>query len=66
MSVSGEMCRAVSLEAYGHSGKFLWKLPCLARGQGADTDWNHTNTDTPPGPGLYKLGQLYADYEQTC
>lgn len=23
---------------------------------------SHTNTDTPPG--LYKLGQLYADYEQ--
>ena len=54
--------RDQDMEAYDHSGKFLWKLPCLARGQGADTDWSHTNTDTPPG--LYKLGQLYADYEQ--
>ena len=54
--------RDEDLEAYDHSGQFLWKLPCLARGQGADTDWSHTNTDTPPG--LYKLGQLYADYEQ--
>jgi hypothetical protein len=48
--------RDEDLEAYDHSGAFLWKLPCLARGQGADTDWSHTNTDTPPG--LYKLGQL--------
>jgi hypothetical protein len=54
--------RDEDLEAYDHTGQFLWKLPCLARGQGADTDWSHTNTDTPPG--LYKLGQLYADYEQ--
>ena len=54
--------RDEDIEAYDHSGRFLWKLPCLARGQGADTDWIHTNTDTPPG--LYKLGQLYADYEQ--
>ena len=52
--------RDEDMEAYDHSGKFLWKLPCLARGQGADTDWCQTNTDTPPG--LYKLGQLYADY----
>ena len=50
------------MEAYDHTGKILWKVPCLARGQGADTDWSHTNTDTPPG--LYKLGKLYADYEQ--
>ncbi len=49
------------MEAYDHTGKILWKVPCLARGQGADTDWSHTNTDTPPG--LYKLGKLYADYE---
>jgi len=54
--------RDEDMEAYDHSGKFLWKLACLARGQGADTDWSHTNTDTPPG--LYKLGKLYADYEQ--
>jgi hypothetical protein len=54
--------RDEDMEAYDHSGQFLWKIPCLARGQGADTDWSHTNTDTPPG--LYKLGKLYADYEQ--
>ncbi|MEX0589038.1 MAG: hypothetical protein WD136_07245, partial [Cyanobium sp.] len=56
--------RDEDMEAYDHSGQFLWKIPCLARGQGADTDWSHTNTDTPPG--LYKLGQLYADYEQNA
>jgi len=54
--------RDEDMEAYDHSGALLWKIPCLARGQGADTDWGHTNTDTPPG--LYKLGKLYADYEQ--
>ena len=54
--------RDEDMEAYDHSGKFLWKHPCLARGQGAYNDWSHTHTDTPPG--LYKLGQLYADYEQ--
>jgi hypothetical protein len=54
--------RDEDMEAYDHTGAFLWKVPCLARGQGADNDWKHTSTDTPPG--LYKLGQLYPDYEQ--
>ncbi len=54
--------RDQDMEAYDHTGAFLWKIPCLARGQGADTDWSHNSTDTPPG--LYTLGQLYADYEQ--
>ena len=54
--------RDQDMEAYDHTGAFLWKIPCLARGQGADTDWSHNSTDTPPG--LYKLGQLYADYQQ--
>jgi len=54
--------RDEDMEAYDHTGAFLWRIPALARGQGADTDWSHTNTDTPPG--LYKLGTLYADYEQ--
>ena len=54
--------RDQDMEAYDHSGQLLWTIPCLARGQGADTDWSHANTDTPPG--LYRLGQLYADYEQ--
>jgi hypothetical protein len=56
--------RDEDMEAYDHSGQLLWKIPCLARGQGADTDWTRTNTDTPPG--LYKLGKLYADYEQNA
>ena len=54
--------RDEDMEAYDHTVAFLWKIPCLARGQGADTDWTSTNTDTPPG--LYKLGTLYPDYEQ--
>jgi hypothetical protein len=54
--------RDQDMEAYDHTGQFLWKIPCLARGQGSDTDWTQTSTDTPPG--LYRLGQLYADYEQ--
>ena len=54
--------RDQDMEAFDHSGRLLWKVQCLARGQGADNDWTHTSTDTPPG--LYKLGQLYPDYEQ--
>ncbi len=50
------------METYDHSGRIRWKVPCRTRGQGADTDWSHANTATPPG--LDKLGQLYADYEQ--
>jgi hypothetical protein len=50
------------MEAYDHSGKLLWKAPALARGQGATNVWNQKNSDTPPG--LYRLGQLYADYDQ--
>jgi hypothetical protein len=54
--------RDQDMEAFDHTGKLLWKVPCLARGQGADNDWTRTSTDTPPG--LYKLGQLYPDYGQ--
>ncbi|WP_233130148.1 L,D-transpeptidase [Synechococcus sp. 1G10] len=54
--------RDEDLEAFDHTGTFLWKVPCLARGQGADNDWKHNSTDTPPV--LYRLGQLYPDYEQ--
>ena len=53
--------RDEDMEAYDHTGQFLWKVPCLARGQGSDTDWTQNSTDTPRG--LYRLGQLYADYE---
>ena len=54
--------RDQQIEAYDHTGKLLWKAPCLARGQGADNDWRTRNSDTPPG--LYKIGQIYRDYER--
>ncbi len=54
--------RDQDMEAFDHTGTFLWKVPCLGRGQGADNDWKHSSTDTPPG--LYKLGTVYPDYEQ--
>lgn len=54
--------RDQDMEAFDHTGAFLWRVPCLARGQGADNVWNKNSSDTPPG--LYKLGQLYPDYEQ--
>lgn len=52
--------RDEDMEAYDHTGKLLWRVRALARGQ-AD-NWRSRNADTPPG--LYKLGQVYADYEQ--
>jgi hypothetical protein len=54
--------RDEDMEAYDHTGKLLWKVPCLARGQGGDLEWRHNGTDTPPG--LYKLGVVHRDYEQ--
>lgn len=54
--------RDQDMEAYDHTGKLLWKAPCLARGQGADNDWRSKNSDTPPG--LYKIGQIYKDFER--
>lgn len=53
--------RDSDMEAYDYSGKFLWKIPCLAKGVGGK-DWRKKNSDTPPG--LYKIGQIYADYEE--
>jgi hypothetical protein len=50
-----------TVKAYSHDGRLLWELPCLARGQGSDYQYKLRNTDTPPG--LYKLGQIYRDYE---
>jgi hypothetical protein len=52
--------RDQDMEAYDHTGKLLWKAPALAKGQSSDPRVHRG--DTPPG--LYKLGQLYADYEQ--
>ncbi len=54
--------RDQDMEAYDHTGKLLWKIPALARGQGADNVWTRTNSDTPPG--LYKIGEIYRDFEQ--
>jgi hypothetical protein len=53
--------RDEDMEAYDHRGRLLWRVPCLARGQGRDDEWQHNGTDTPPG--LYRLGQVYRDYE---
>lgn len=49
-------------KAYDFAGKLLWELPALARGQGSDFEFKLRNTDTPPG--LYKIGQIYKDYER--
>lgn len=49
-------------KAYDFSGKLLWELPALARGQGSDFEFKLKNTDTPPG--LYKIGTIYRDYER--
>lgn len=49
------------MEAYDHTGAPLWRVPCLARGVGG-SNWRHRNADTPPG--LYKIGQIYRDYDR--
>ena len=54
--------RTEIMAAYNHAGTKLWEIPCLCRGQGADTEWRTTGSDTPPG--LYKVGKIYKDYEQ--
>lgn len=48
--------------AFSHDGRVLWEVKALARGQGRDTEYRHRNTDTPPG--LYKIGEIYKDYER--
>lgn len=50
------------IKGFDFTGKLLWELPCLARGQGSDYEFKYTNTDTPPG--LYKIGTIYKDYER--
>jgi hypothetical protein len=49
-------------KAFSFEGKLLWEVPALARGQGSDFEFKLARTDTPPG--LYKLGQIYKDYER--
>lgn len=50
------------LTAFDFHGTRLFAIPCLARGQGADTEWKSPNTDTPPG--LYKVGSVWRDYDR--
>ena len=52
--------RAQRAQCFNSRGQRIWSLPCLARGQGRDNEWNRSNTDTPPG--LYLSGQIYWDY----
>jgi hypothetical protein len=47
-------------KAYDFSGKLLWEVPCLPEGQYAD--YRVPMGDTPPG--LYKIGQVYRDYDR--
>jgi hypothetical protein len=49
-------------KGYSFDGKLLWEVPALARGQGSDYEFRQVRTDTPPG--LYKIGQIYRDYEK--
>jgi hypothetical protein len=49
------------MTAYDYTGKKLWEIPCLARGQYGDRVYQEMNSDTPPG--LYKLGTVYRDWE---
>lgn len=49
-------------KAFSFEGKLLWEVPALARGQGSDFEFKLARTDTPPG--LYKIGQIYKDYER--
>jgi hypothetical protein len=50
------------VKAFDSSGKLLWELPCLARGQYSDYEFKIASSDTPPG--LYKIGTVYRDYEK--
>jgi GH24 family phage-related lysozyme (muramidase) len=49
-------------KAYSFDGKLLWEVPALARGQGSDIEFRLVRTDTPPG--IYKIGEIYKDYER--
>lgn len=54
--------RTETARAYSFDGTPLWEVPALARGQGADTEYQTTGSDTPPG--LYMIGDIYRDYER--
>lgn len=51
-----------TMKAFSYEGKLLWEIPCLARGQYSDFEWKIQNSDCPPG--LYKVGEIYKDYEK--
>lgn len=51
-----------TMKAFDFHGSKLFTIPCLARGQGGDSEWQSPNTDTPPG--LYKVGSVWRDYER--
>jgi len=53
---------AETLKAFDFFGKGLFTIPCLARGQGDDDEWQSPRTDTPPG--LYRVGSVWRDYER--
>ena len=50
-----------TITAYTHDGVKVWQVPCLCRGQGGESEWNTTGSDTPPG--LYLVGKVYRDYD---
>jgi hypothetical protein len=49
-------------QAFSFAGTRLWEVPMLARGQGSEIDFRSKGSDTPPG--LYKIGDIYKDYEK--
>jgi hypothetical protein len=57
--------RDEDLEAYDHSGQFLWKIPCLARGQGSDTDWSQYRHPTRSLQARAALRRLRAEPQFT-
>jgi GH24 family phage-related lysozyme (muramidase) len=54
--------RTEEIAAYQADGKEIWRVPCLCRGQGSDASYKGVGEDTPPG--LYKVGQVYRDYDR--
>jgi L,D-transpeptidase catalytic domain len=52
---------AETMKGFDHAGKLLFTLPCLARGIYGDREWRIPESDTPPG--LYRVGQVYRDYD---
>ena len=47
-------------KAFTQDGTQRWIIPCLARG--LYNNWRITSGDTPPG--LYKVGQIYRDFDK--